>query len=262
MASRAEIDLLRVRQSGLYLKFAKKQTSEIVLAAVSENSMALKDVEIQTPEICLLAVSKFGEMLFHVKNQSPEITLAAVSQDGLAIKHANTQSEEVIFAAWKKSGDNILNLLVELDRTDSIEILLKNNVNIENTSSIYTDTPFQMAIERALFYQESWNTAIFLKEHGADINSVTRFQGCNVLVNLLHKVGFIIPSEIAIPIVIKLLSIGVDPNQKDNQGASAYTLAEKFPDIKSVLDAHCIKKLVESTIESHQDITPKKRQIF
>lgn len=250
MDAREESDLKRARQNGLTLKFAKEQTREIVLAAISQNPSCFVDVKIQTQENTLLAVSKNGFMLNSVKEQTPEIALAAVTQNGYAIRYVKTRSDALSLAAWKNKGDNILNLMSECDWADSLEILLKNKPNLENTSSQYQETPFQIATRMGHI-----NTMQILHQHGANVQVKNKHNDSNVLLDFVRHIKNI-SLEDAIPVIKTLLSLGVDPDEPNKIGKTAVMYADNNSELNTLFNAYRIKMLVEKTISKTQSILP------
>jgi hypothetical protein len=266
-----EASLAAVSKSGYILKHITNQTPEIALAAVTQNGYAIRHVQDETPEIAkaavvgypaviefvknqthelsLNAVSRDGILLKHIRNQTPEIVFAAVLNTGMSILYANEVSESLVLAAWKNVGDDLLNLAAEGGLNKVIEILIDHQINIEHISSNQPLSAFHCAVQCT-----NIAAMILLYDSGANVNA--KFEdGRNILHHFIEGTYNLDP-DVNIQVITTLLEMGVNAREVDKHGKTAMILAENYPEVKDVINAFEIKKLVESTIKK-ENVTVK-----
>jgi hypothetical protein len=251
-------------QDVMNLRFIKELTDEIALEAVSKKGRALQYIENQTSDIVLAAVSQNGYALRHVKKPTLKIALAAVTQNGLAIQYLkpNGFSEKqikmldvIVFEAHKNVGNDLLNYAISGGWTWIIKPLLSKDIDVNHTSELYELSPFQMACRECCHV----DVMHMLKNKGANIHIKRSESQRNVLADTVANIKNH-PNTKLIPVVIALLDMGIDPNEKDVKGINAIMLAENKPEILSVFKAYNLKKLVQETIAASQVTISKKRQ--
>jgi hypothetical protein len=251
-----EIILAAVTQDGSSIKYASEQTQEIILAAIAASRDAIRYVKIQNPEIALAAVIKNPFAISCIEDQTTELSLAAVSVDGFAIKYIKNQTDEIIFTAWKQIGDDLFNYSCNHGLTIITDLLLKNNIDINHVSTRYPLTAFQQAT-----INSNLQMMASLHKHGADIHIRTPEFQRNIMAEFIINSSYI-DNEKVISTIVLLLEMGISPKDTYGKGRSAILLVKKKPEIMHLFKAFEIKKLIESTIKSTQDVSKKKKNTF
>jgi ankyrin repeat protein len=226
------------------------------LKAVLADGNAIRYIETQTDEMALAAVSDDGFTIRHVHNQTTEIALAAVKQNGYAIRHVKNQTPEVILAAWNQVGNELLNFSVRLKLNTVTAALLSHGIHPDHVSVLHTDPPFISAI-----VLNDLSTMQLLFNHGADIHAKMSDCNQNVLSWFLHRVAINKKIE-PIPVIVKLLEMGIDPTEPDKNGCTALSTAKDNPEILSVINSFQIKKIVKSAISEYEIVATKRKQHF
>lgn len=251
-----EILLAAVSQNGLVLRSDFPQTQKLALAAVFQNGLALQYVKNQDPEIALTSVLNNGDALEFVINQTPEIILAATTSYLAPIVHVKKFTEAITLSLYKSYGVQFLFDSVRKGRSEVIKTLMENNVPVDIVNLGYALTPFQVA---ALSHNEKAVQLLF--DFGANTNLKIGKSQANILSYMISNLG---RSDIerAIPTIITLLNIGIDPLELDFNGRSATMNAQNKPKILQIIKAFNIKKLVESTIKTSDEPIKNKTHYF
>jgi hypothetical protein len=251
-----ELSLAAVTQDGMSLRYINEQTHEIALAAVSQNGLSLAYVINKTPEIALAAVLNHGYALKYVTHQTPEIIIAATSSILAPIEYAKGIEDEVTLSLFSRHGFDFINIAARLGLSDTFKTLIKNNVPVDCVQYKDSSTAFEIA---ALNFKTETVQVLF--DGGANIH----FEMGDCKENIL---SYIITSleekdiKEAIPTIVTLLNIGIDPLEKDSDGKNAMMLAKNIPEILNILKAFNLKKLVASTIEKPTGFSAKKSTYF